>query len=203
MGVSMKATQKMLVVTSISICGIVLITGCETLRDPHKALADVVRPLGGRVMVEGKEVGSHVKAEPKAGSPQTNSGTTANTKTYKEICTNTNATSTVDIDTLYARAMSRFSFKNVDQRAHMKTQGYMTPDNYRHTAQTGTYYSLAETVQIKNLSNKTAVGWLELTFAKEGKNVMVTTMTCLDENGPLYAASKQEFPSAIASLVAP
>lgn len=193
---------------STIVCGIILLSvlalsGCESMKDPHKALADIVRPLGGRVMVEGKEVGSHVKTDPKTGAPQSNVASATNYTEPKEVCTNTRALSSVDIDTLYARAMSRFTFKTGAQRADMKTRGYMTPDNYRHTAQPGTYYSMADTVQIMDLPGVTTVGWLDLTLAKEGKNVLVTAMTCLSDPGQFYAASKVEFPAALAKLVAP
>ncbi len=194
---------KTLFVVSIFTLTVGALTGCESLKDPHKALADLVHPLGGRVMVEGKEVGSHVKADPKTGAAQTGSSSVANPSASKEVCTKTSVVSSVDIDTLYARAMSRFTFKTVEQRAHMKTQGYMTDDNYMHTAQTGTYYSLAEGVQIKDLPGITTSGWLELTFAKEGKNVLVTTNTCLNDPSPYYAQSKVAFPAALAKLVAP
>jgi hypothetical protein len=199
----MKSINVFLLLISIIAVSVGSLSGCESMKDPHKSLADLVRPLGGRVMVEGKEVGSHVKADPKTGATQSISSSAVSQSAPKEICTKTSTVSSVDIDTLYARAMSRFTFKTVEQRAHMKTQGYMTDDNYRHTAQTGTYYSLAESVQIKDLPGTTTAGWLELTFAKEGKNVLVTTNTCLDDPSQFYAQSKVAFPAAIAKLVAP
>jgi hypothetical protein len=175
--------------------------GCEAMKEPHKSLADVIKPFGGRVMVEGKEVGSHVPAD----TIIVNGQPVVQTKTggYKEACVKAALKSTVDIDTLYARAMSRFSFTTNEQQAQKRQQQitHMTSDNFKHTTQAGTYYALADSVSLRD--NPSLAVWLELTMAREGKTVIVTTLTCANENDPAYKARIDSFAATLSKMVAP
>lgn len=95
--------------------------------------------------------------------------------------------SELDVDTLYGRAMTRFSFKSPEQIAiYRKTidKSYMVDQGYKHEKQPGAFYHLAQTVGSAASGRPTAM-WLEFKFAKNGTGSNVTAEFCVDPSDPM------------------
>lgn len=100
--------------------------------------------------------------------------------------------SVIDVDTLYARAMARFTFKSPDQIAiYRKTvdKWYLVDQGYRHEKQNGAYYHLAQTVA-SGVPEASQAIWLELTFSKNGGSSDVTAEFCVNTKDPIGASSQ-------------
>lgn len=90
---------------------------------------------------------------------------------------------TVDVDTLYGRAMRTFAFKSPEQVAvHKKTidRTYTLDNGYKHEKQAGSYYHLAQTVRYELSSGQARPIWLELQFTKNGTGADVVAEYCVN-----------------------
>lgn len=100
--------------------------GCAT--DPLAAIG--IPPLRPRAPL--------AASPPAAGAP-------AGALPASDVCRQTQLEAPVDIDTVYARAMSRFGFRTVEERKHAAaTHGTVIDADFRHVAQPGVYYRLAD-----------------------------------------------------------
>ncbi|WEF30940.1 hypothetical protein [Pseudoduganella chitinolytica] len=89
----------------------------------------------------------------------------------------------VDVDTLYGRAMRTFAFKSPEQVAiHKKTidRTYTLDNGYKHEKQAGSYYHLAQTVRYELSPGQARPIWLELQFTKNGTGADVVAEYCVN-----------------------
>ena len=99
--------------------------------------------------------------------------------------------SSVDVDTLYGRAMTRFGFKSPEQITfYRKTvdRTYLVDQGYKHEKQSGAFYHLAQTVS-SGTPGKSGAMWLDLTFAKSGSGSDVTAEFCIDPDDPVMSSN--------------
>jgi hypothetical protein len=99
--------------------------------------------------------------------------------------------SSVDVDTLYGRAMARFGFKSLEQITFyrkMVDRTYLVDQGYKHEKQSGAFYHLAQTVS-SGISGKSGAMWLELTFSKNGSGSDVTAEFCIDAGDPVMSSN--------------
>lgn len=110
---------------------------------------------------------------------------------------------TVDVDTLYARAMRNFTFKSPDQIAiYRKTvdRTYLVDRGYKHEKQAGSYYHLAQTVRYELPSGAIRPMFLELRFTKSGAGSDVTAEYCVDPK-EASASTRQTIENKIRSAL--
>ena len=99
--------------------------------------------------------------------------------------------SSIDVDTLYGRAMARFGFKSLEQITFyrkMVDRTYLVDQGYKHEKQSGAFYHLAQTVS-SGISGKSGAMWLELTFSKNGSGSDVTAEFCIDPGDPVMSSN--------------
>lgn len=94
---------------------------------------------------------------------------------------------TVDVDTLYGRAMRAFAFKSPEQiefHRKMIDRTYFVDNGYKHEKQAGSYYHLAQTVRYELTPGQARAMWLELQFTKNGPGADVTAEYCVNPSDP-------------------
>jgi len=97
-----------------------------------------------------------------------------------------------DVDTAYARVMGRLRFRTLDERkrfAEQYSSGLMD-EGFRHTAQPGAYYRLADLVGWNGPGGAREAAWLEVELSREGAaRTRFVGAYCLSPADPRYLDS--------------
>ncbi|CAG0946134.1 hypothetical protein GPROT2_03584 [Gammaproteobacteria bacterium] len=146
------------------------VSSCAT--DPLKAFTDEL--LGYR-------------PAPKSVSDVQTNSTRSGTQSHG--CSEIKVVVPTDVDTAYARVMSRLRFRTLDERkrfADAHSIGLMD-EGFRHTAQPGSYYRMADLVGWQEPGRSREVAWLEVELIRNGPSRTNFTGThCVSRNDPEY-----------------
>ena len=77
-----------------------------------------------------------------------------------------------DVDTVYARVMSRLHFRTLEERrrfAEIHSSGFFD-EGFRHVAQPGAYYRMADLVGWYEASGAREAVWMEVELARSGSH---------------------------------
>ena len=108
----------------------------------------------------------------------------------EESCSEITQMVLTDVDTAYARVMQRLRFRTLDERKRFADH-YSTgliDEGFRHTAQPGAYYRMADLVGWQDAGQAREAAWLEVELSRDG-----TTRTrfvgryCLPAFDPHYS----------------
>lgn len=108
----------------------------------------------------------------------------------EESCSEITQMVLTDVDTAYARVMQRLRFRTLDERKRFADH-YSTgliDEGFRHTAQPGAYYRMADLVGWQDAGQAREAAWLEVELSRDG-----TTRTrfvgryCLPASDPHYS----------------
>jgi len=144
------------------------LSSCAT--DPFEPLAEAL--LGPR-----EERRAKAEAE-RAGAQQ---------RTYAEDCQGTSLVAPIDVDTAYARVMSRLRFRTLDERKHVaeKLSLGLIDEGFRHTAQPGAYYRMADLIGWNAPSGAREAAWLEVELTRDAPTrTFFKGKYCLATNDP-------------------
>lgn len=92
------------------------------------------------------------------------------TKRAEETCSEITQIVPTDVDTAYARVMQRLRFRTLDERrqfAEHHSSG-LIDEGFRHTAQPGAYYRMADLVGWQDAGQAREVAWLEVELSRDG-----------------------------------
>lgn len=92
------------------------------------------------------------------------------TERAKETCSEITQIVPTDVDTAYARVMQRLRFRTLDERrrfAEHHSSG-LIDEGFRHTAQLGAYYRLADLVGWQDAGHARKAAWLEVELSRDG-----------------------------------
>lgn len=108
----------------------------------------------------------------------------------EESCSEITQMVLTDVDTAYARVMQRLRFRTLEERKRF-AEHYSTgliDEGFRHTAQPGAYYRMADLVGWQDAGQAREAAWLEVELSRDG-----TTRTrfvgryCLPAFDPHYS----------------
>jgi hypothetical protein len=148
---------------------------CSCASDPFQPLADAL--LGPK---DGRTNNSETAGTARIPQPMSSG----------ESCNRTSAIVSTDVDTAYARVMSRLRFRTLDERKRFaeKNSIGLIDEGFRHTAQPGSYYRLADLVRWNEPGGRREAAWLEVELSRDGANRTRFQGTyCLSPGDPHYA----------------
>lgn len=144
---------------------------CACATDPFEPLAQAL--LGP------KEARTSNSAEPAR----------SRTARAEETCSEITQIVPTDVDTAYARVMQRLRFRTVDERrrfAEQRSSG-LIDEGFRHTAQPGSYYRLADLVGWQDAGQAREAAWLEVELSRDGPaRTRFVGKYCLSASDPHY-----------------
>jgi len=147
---------------------------CSCANDPFRPLADAV--LGPKV-----SRGPGAEADATTRNSRAGGG--------GEACSQLGLVAPTDVDTAYARVMARLRFRTLDERKRFADQysSGLMDEGFRHTAQPGSYYRLADLVGWQEPGGAREAAWLELELSRDGaaRTRFVGTY-CLSAADPRY-----------------
>lgn len=89
-----------------------------------------------------------------------------------------------EVDTVYARAKSKLRFRTTEERwrfAEHHSFGWVD-EGFRHTAQSGAYYGIADRILVAGDSV-----WLAMELVRDGpRRTLVSGKYCVDTRHPLH-----------------
>jgi len=148
---------------------------CSCANDPFRPLADaLLRPKDERQ--------SAARAD---GTPRVQ-----RTEQDADSCGRINSVVQTDVDTAYARVMSRLRFRTLDERTRFAEQysSGMLDEGFRHTAQPGAYYRLADLVGWSGTNGAREAAWLDVELSRDGATrTRFVGKYCLSSTDPRYA----------------
>lgn len=110
-------------------------------------------------------------------------------KPAEETCSEITQIVPTDVDTAYARVMQRLRFRTVDERrrfAEHHSTG-LIDEGFRHTAQPGAYYRLADLVGWQDAGPAREAAWLEVELSRDGPaRARFVGRYCLSASDPHY-----------------
>lgn len=146
------------------------VSSCAT--DPLKVVADEL-------------LGHRPAAKPVSTAPMN----TSISGTAGDACNQIKLVVPTDVDTAYARVMSRLRFRTLDERkrfAEAYSMGLMD-EGFRHTAQAGSYYRMADLVGWQEPGRSREAAWLEVELIRDGPSrTSFTGKHCASKNDPEY-----------------
>ena len=108
----------------------------------------------------------------------------------EESCSEITQTVLTDVDTAYARVMQRLRFRTLDERNRF-AEHYSTgliDEGFRHTAQPGAYYRLADLVGWQDTGQAREAAWLEVELSRDGPTrTRFVGRYCLPASDPHYS----------------
>lgn len=149
---------------------VVGVSSCAT--DPLKAFTDVL--LGYR------------PASKPVSIVQTSSSRSG---TASHGCSEIKLVVPTDVDTAYARVMSSLRFRTLEERKRFAQAHSMElmDEGFRHTAQPGSYYRMADLVGWQDPGRSREVAWLEVELIRNGPSRTDFMGThCVSRNDPEY-----------------
>jgi hypothetical protein len=114
------------------------------------------------------------------------------TRPTDESCSQIGLVAPTDVDTAYARVMARLRFRTLDERKRFADQysSGLMDEGFRHTAQPGSYYRLADLVGWQGSGGAREAAWLEIELSREGASRTRFVGTyCLSSADPHYLDS--------------
>jgi hypothetical protein len=166
---STSRTRRLIVAAAGLACTVVL-SSCAT--DPFEPLAEAL--LGPK-----EERRARAEAE-RTGAQQ---------GTYAEDCQDISLLAPIDVDTAYARVMSRLRFRTLAERKHVaeKLSMGLIDEGFRHTAQPRAYYRMADLVGWNEPSGAREAAWLEVELTRDAPmRTIFKGRYCLDTNEPHF-----------------
>jgi hypothetical protein len=109
--------------------------------------------------------------------------------THVEDCQGISLVAPIDVDTAYARVMSRLRFRTLDERKHVaaKLSMGLIDEGFRHTAQPGAYYRMADLVGWNTSSGAREAAWLEVELTRDApRRTLFNGKYCLATNDPNF-----------------
>lgn len=107
----------------------------------------------------------------------------------EETCSEITQIVPTDVDTAYARVMQRLRFRTLDERrrfAEHHSTG-LIDEGFRHTAQPGSYYRLADLVGWQEAGGAREAAWLEVELSRDGPaRTGFVGRYCLSASDPHY-----------------
>jgi hypothetical protein len=95
-----------------------------------------------------------------------------------------------DVDTAYARVMQRLRFRTLEERKRF-AEHYSTgliDEGFRHTAQPGAYYRMADLVGWQDAGQAREAAWLEVELSRDGPTrTRFSGRYCLPVSDPHYS----------------
>lgn len=88
----------------------------------------------------------------------------------KDVCRSQEFAAPVDVDTAYARAMSRFRFRTAEERKHVaerSSRGFID-EGFRHVAQPGAYYRMVDYGVVSEPGQMRQTAWLNMELTRDG-----------------------------------
>jgi hypothetical protein len=166
---SMRFSPRHVVGSALGVLAAMGLCACAT--DPFEPLA--------QALLEPKEARSSNGAEQARGR----------TERDKETCSEITQIVPTDVDTAYARVMQRLRFRTLDERkrfAERQSAG-LIDEGFRHTAQPGAYYRLADLVGWQNVGQAREAAWLEVELSRDGSTrTRFVGRYCLSTSDPHY-----------------
>ena len=111
------------------------------------------------------------------------------TERAEETCSEITQIVPTDVDTAYARVMQRLRFRTLDERkqfAQLHSSG-LIDEGFRHTAQPGAYYRLADLVGWQEAGQARQAAWLEVELSRDGPaRTLYVGRYCLSASDPHY-----------------
>lgn len=111
------------------------------------------------------------------------------TERTEETCSEIMQIVPTDVDTAYARVMQRLRFRTLDERrrfAEHHSAG-LIDEGFRHTAQPGAYYRLADLVGWQDAGQAREAAWLEVELSRDGSTrTRFVGRYCLSASDPRY-----------------
>ena len=83
-----------------------------------------------------------------------------------EVCKSAEFVAPVDVDTAYARVMSRLRFRTLAERGGSYSR--VSDSGFRYTAQPGAYYKMADYVRFTDPVGAPAATWMTMEIVKDG-----------------------------------
>lgn len=102
-----------------------------------------------------------------------------------DVCKSEEFMAPVDVDTAYARVMSRLQFRTMGERQFRQQQNSLNviDENFRHVAQAGAFYRMTDHGTISEPGAPRERAWLNMELAREGANrTKVLTGFCMGAN---------------------
>jgi len=158
------------IVTAAGLASSVALSSCAT--DPFEPLAEAL--LGPK-----EERRARAEAE-RTGAQQ---------GTYAEDCKGISVVAPIDVDTAYARVMSRLRFRTLAERKHVaeKLSMGLIDEGFRHTAQPGAYYRMADLVGWNDPSGAREAAWLEVELSRDAPTrTIFNGKYCIATNDPHF-----------------
>ena len=128
--------------------------------------------------------------------PTASSRTRPQASASAESCNQISLVVPTDVDTAYARVMTRLRFRTMDERKRFAEQysSGLIDEGFRHTAQPGSYYRLADLVGWQEPGGTRDAAWLEIELSRDGPaRTRFIGSYCLAEDqrsgDPAYRAS--------------
>ena len=106
------------------------------------------------------------------------------------ICRTNEFAAPIDVDTAYARVMSRVRFRTADERKIQVARNRLDVIDpaFRHIAQPASYYRMADVVATALPSHPRSSAWLEMELIRDGAaRTRVKTEYCLGGRHPQYS----------------
>ena len=108
----------------------------------------------------------------------------------EESCSEITQMVLTDVDTAYARVMQRLRFRTLDERKRF-AEHYSTgliDEGFRHTAQPGAYYRMADLVGWQDAGQAREAAWLEVELSRDGPTrTRFVGRYCLPASDPHYS----------------
>ncbi len=112
------------------------------------------------------------------------------TERTEENCSEVAQWIPTDVDTAYARVMRQLRFRTLDERrrfAEHHSTG-LIDEGFRHTAQPGAYYRLADLVGWQDAGQAREAAWLEVELSRDGPTrTRFVGRYCLPTSDPHYS----------------
>lgn len=118
------------------------------------------------------------------------SASTQGATAYKEVCKHTSFDVPLDVDTAYARAMSKLGFRTLEERRQEQRRSTlnMIDQGFKHVARPGAFYSMADRVRFQSDQGGATAEWMEMELAREGASTTkVKAGYCLGPQNPRVA----------------
>lgn len=172
-----RAAKRAALAAGAAVTGLVA-TGCAT--DPLTAIG--IPPLQRKdtasAPAEPRSLGSMTPAEANAAVR----ANLANRAPQDPVCKREAFAAPIDVDTAYARVMSRLRFRTLAERQfQQETRGVWIDENFRHVAQPGAYYRMTDYGQISEPGAARETEWLNMELARDGAaRTNVVASFCLE-----------------------
>lgn len=168
--------------TACALVAASLATGCAGIGDPLTAIG--IPPLQKKdgAQAAGRPIGPETPEQQNARMRALLANRPAQAP---DVCKSEEFVAPVDVDTAYARVMSRLQFRTLAERQFRQQQNMLNgiDENFRHVAQAGAYYRMTDHGTISEPGAPRERAWLNMELAREGAaRTKVITGFCMGAN---------------------